>query len=98
MVLAQGKDGKSFQIFISPFDENGPITVARIKKDLPGLIMEETQEISIAGKPALAFFSQGEGRRTREAWFAKNGYLYQATAFFQMDELLAKIMKTFEAN
>lgn len=76
---AGGKRG--FQIFISEFDEAGPITVERVRRELPKLVMEDEQEIVLGGRtspggstsqkfPALVFFSRDESLgRTREAWF-----------------------------
>ncbi len=42
-----------FQIYITPFDEPGPITLERIRKDLPTLVMEEPQQVTIALKSEI---------------------------------------------
>lgn len=42
---------REFQIFLAPFDEEGPVSVERVKKDLPGIIMEEAQAVLVGGKP-----------------------------------------------
>lgn len=75
-----GKD-REFQIFISEFDEPGPITVEMVRRDLPGLVVEEVRIIALGsrtsqGSPtsktveALIFFSRDESLgRIREAWF-----------------------------
>lgn len=83
MVLVQSKDSKSgFQMYITPFDEPGPITTKRVKKDLPDIMIEDPQQIELrisanektnqreSRIPALIFFSQSESLgRTREVWF-----------------------------
>jgi len=108
IVLAQKSGGESFQVFITPLDEPGPITAERIGKDLPNLAIEEPQEVTLGGSPtstgipALIFFSTQNDMRTREAWFVwpddplrSGNYLYQVTAPEEFDGQLAKIMATF---
>lgn len=97
MVLAEGGGtGNGFQIFIAPFDELGPITVERIRQDLPDIPIEEPQQTEISGIPALAFVgSDPSAGKTREVWFAENGQLYQVSAFLEFDEELSSILATF---
>ena len=87
-----------FQIFILPFDEAGPMTVERIGRDLPEIIIAEPQN-AVIGKDdirALIFFGQEPGiSRTREAWFVYNGYLYQVSAPAELDEFLAKVIESW---
>ena len=108
IVLAQKSGGESFQVFITPFDEPGPITAERIEKDLPGMQMEQPQEVQLAGElgiSTLVFFSTQNGTRTREAWFfwpedpePDGNYLYQITAPAEFDPELSRIMATFSFN
>ena len=96
-ILAEGTNKKSFQIFIAPFDEQGSITPERIKKDLPGVAIENPQNVLIAGKTitALLFFGKGENlTRTREIWFVKNGNLYQVTAYDNMDSVVGPLLES----
>ncbi|MDP3697297.1 MAG: hypothetical protein Q8R55_04710 [Candidatus Taylorbacteria bacterium] len=112
-ILAQNSAKKAaFQIFLNPFDEPGPVTPARIKKDLPNLIIENPQPVLIGADkniPALIFFSQDlpsqlstkslEGKslgRTREIWFVGNGHLFQVETFADQDSIIGPVMDTWE--
>ncbi|MBI2024264.1 hypothetical protein HYT00_02670 [Candidatus Giovannonibacteria bacterium] len=90
-----GEAGESFQIFSMPFDEES-ISVERILIDSPDMVIKDPQEITIAGGPALLFFSTDpDVGDVRELWFVRDDHLYQASTFAAYDELLSKIMKTF---
>jgi hypothetical protein len=108
LVQKQGsKDG--FQIFITPFDEPGPLTEERVKQDLPDLKMENSeQRVLKNGVPALIFFSEETSLgKTREIWFihpvrnpdsngASNYYLYQVSTYKELDSLVAAIISTWK--
>jgi len=97
-ILVQEKESKkSFQIFISPFDEPGPLTKERVKQDLPDLIINNPeQRVLKNGAVALVFFSEEESLgETREIWFVHNGYLYQISTYKELDSLVAKIISTW---
>lgn len=108
LVQKQGsKDG--FQIFISSFDEPGPLTKERVKQDLPDLKMENPeQRVLKNGVPALIFFSEEASLgQTREIWFihpvrnpdsngASNYYLYQVSTYKELDSLVAAIISTWK--
>lgn len=97
VILAEGKAaGGGFQIYITPFDEPGPITAERIRQDLPDMIIHDPQRAAIGGADALIFFSEDPSLgKLREAWFSRGGYLYQVTAPAAFDGELSKIMATF---
>ena len=98
-ILIQQKGGKGgFQIFISPFDEPGPLTKERISQDLPDMKIESAENRVLKnGIPALLFFSsEASLGETREIWFVKNGYLYQITATKEIDSLVAEIVGTWK--
>jgi hypothetical protein len=81
--------GMAFQIFIQPFDESGPITVDRIRHDLPDLPMEAVAETELihTGDPVLIFLSVDDSLgRIPEAWFVRNGYLFQLTMYAPPDD------------
>lgn len=73
--------GGGFQIFISEFDESGPITSGRIKKDIPDMVIENPQSVILGGRTSaggstsqkletLIFFSPDSSlSKTREVWF-----------------------------
>ncbi|OGF51672.1 hypothetical protein A3I27_02205 [Candidatus Giovannonibacteria bacterium RIFCSPLOWO2_02_FULL_43_11b] len=98
--------GESFQIFIMPYDEPGPITPERILIDQPDIVMKDPQTIQIAGEEALVFFSTDPDiGDIREVWFVHpstmlgaSGHLYQASTYAKYDELLSKVMATFRLN
>ena len=95
-VLVEGQSpGESFQIFLTPFDESGPITPERILEDIPGLVVLDPQRATIGGADTLVFFSEDPSLgKLREVWFSQGGYLYQITASAAFDEELSKIMAT----
>lgn len=98
-ILVQQKDGKNgFQIFISWFDEEGPMTKERILQDLPDMkITNAENRVLKNGIPAFLFFSEEASLgETREIWFIKDGYLYQITATKEIDSLVAQIVATWK--
>lgn len=93
----QSDSGSAFQVFIMPFDEEGPMTPERIKKDIPGTKVESPVEIDLGGIKALAFYGRSESvENTFEVWFVNNGKLYQVTGFKESEEFLRNIIKTWE--
>ena len=98
-----GEAEESFQIFIMPYDEPGPITPERILIDQPNIIIKTPQTVQIAGEKALVFFSTDPDiGDVREVWFVHpstalgaGGHLFQASTYAKYDELLAKVMRTF---
>lgn len=97
-ILVRKKEGKeSFQIFISPFDEPGPLTKERILEDLPNMIVEDAQQRLLKnGAVGLIFFGQEPSLgKTREVWFIHNGYLYQVSTLAELDRWLAGILSTW---
>lgn len=103
-ILVQEKDPSNpsgqvgFQIFISPFDEPGPLTKERILQDLPDLIIKNPeQRVLKSGAVALIFFSQEPSLgEIREIWFIYNNYLYQVSTYAALDSLVTKILETWK--
>jgi len=99
IVLLQGPDpNQEIQIVARAFDEPGPLTVERIQRDVPEMVIDEPQNVLIGSAqiPALLFWStDNSAGRTREVWFVQGGYLYQVTTKAENDELLAGIMETW---
>src|SRR3989344_5572093 len=86
-VLLFEKDTKaSFQIFIAPFDESGPLNPERVQKDLPQIEMKNPKNAELAGTTALHF----ESGRTRELWFVKDGFLYEVSYFPEFENMMFK--------
>lgn len=42
--------GDKFQIYVSAFDEPGPLTPERIREDLPNIVIENPQVVTLGGK------------------------------------------------
>ena len=99
IVLLQGSDpNQEIQIVARVFDEPGPLTVERIRRDVPEMVIDEPQNVFIGSAqiPALLFWSSDASLgRTREVWFVQGEYLYQVTTKAENDELLAGIMETW---
>lgn len=99
-LLFKGKNAKeNFQIIISVFDEN-PITIARIKKEVPDLVMKDAQEIAIDGALGVVFTSVfPDGKlATREIWFSHAGKSYQISTYSEFDSQMSDILTTWKWN
>ncbi len=102
----QGTGGDWFQIYVTMWDEDGDITTARIKKDIPDIVINSPQNVIIGpkqidgvGPHALIFFSKDSGLgETREVWFVQNGYLYQVTSKKSFDLKLGQVLSTINFN
>jgi len=96
LVFSKTSSEESFQIFIMPYDELGPITQERILIDQPKIVIKDPQTVEIAGGEALVFFSKDTDiGDVREVWFVHQDRLYQASTYAKYDELLSKVMATF---
>lgn len=68
------------QIFISPFDEDIILTIERIKKEMPDLVVLEPQSLSVDGIPGVVFQSTNAlNTESWEFWFVRKGNLYQVS-------------------
>ncbi len=99
IILARSDEDESkvFQIFVSPFDEPGPITKERILQDLPDMAIDEPLDVIIGQNniQALIFWSNELSLgKTREVWFINSGYLYQITTRAELDGWVGKILET----
>jgi len=98
-ILLQAKDNpeSSFQIYISPFDENIVLDEARIKKDLPNLVVENPGEILISEKTKAVSFTSANNLTisSREVWFVYDGFLYQISAPLESEASLEDILKSW---
>ncbi len=88
----EGVTGSGFQIFISYYDEPAlEFTAARIRKDLPDLVMKEVKEFEIADGRGVMFDSDSG----REIWFVVGESLYQVTAPLSEAEPAEHVVTTF---
>lgn len=89
--------GTVAQIYISSFDEPGPITAARIKKDLPQTVITNSASAEIGGQSAFVFDSTADGGQpTREFWFVYGGNLYQITSPKDQSSATEQILSTWK--
>lgn len=100
VIMIEGKgENEQFQILVSAFDENEPLTQERIERDLPDFIIEEPRAITISGAPALIFWSEDEVLgKTREVWFTHKEALFQVSAPAVFDQTLSQVMATWSFN
>lgn len=90
------KTANGFQVFFTPYSGD-QITRSRMLKDIPSGDFTDPQEIVINGSiRALAFFSKGDDGEMREVWFLHDGYLFEVTAYKDLDEWLAGIVQTLQ--
>ena len=99
VVIAErsGKNGV-FQIYIAPFDEEGALTKERISRDVSDMAIDDPQTALIGSEktPALLFWGNDSTiGKTREVWFAREGYLYQVSAAAALDNVLTQVMATW---
>jgi hypothetical protein len=90
---------KGFEITVLPFDEVGPLTAARIKQDIPDMVMGNQKSVIVGAEkiPALAFNSTDENiGNTFEIWFVYNGSLYQALTYPEFSAGMEEILKTWQ--
>lgn len=91
--------GMGFQIFIQPWNEPGPFTEARIRRDLPDLVMEnviETELLHDARTAVLRFATRdAELGDLLEAWFVRDGYFYQLSFYVPDPEDAASWIRGF---
>jgi hypothetical protein len=84
ILLENSERGAAFQIFIQPWDEPGPLTVERIRRDLPDMHMEAVSETTTykSDDPMLTFLSMDETLGPiPQAWFIYNGSLFQLAMY-----------------
>ncbi|MDZ7611401.1 MAG: hypothetical protein U5L10_01435 [Candidatus Moranbacteria bacterium] len=103
VVLFQEKAGTKesgaswIQMFITPFDEEGPLTPERIKQDLPDLEIENPQRATLTQNDikGLIFFTQDPSLgKIREVWFTRNGYLYQVTTEEKYEKMIVRLVES----
>lgn len=99
VILIQSPEGREgFQIYVAPFDESGPITPERIKRDLPSLKIDEPQRVVIGGGGLEALIFRGESEEfgeSREVWFVWSGNLYQVTTHADLDQFIGPILESW---
>ncbi len=98
-IVVEDKDGNGIQIVITQLGEDIKILdEARIRADLPDLLIEQPQMVAVGGgNTGLAFKSNNPafGGASREVWFVKNSNLYQIVTYDRLQPLLSAVFSTF---
>ena len=97
VLINDPQEKREAQIFIAPFDEEGPLTRERILKDLPQAMVDNRKNIIFGSNiPALLFWGKdSSGEKTREVWFAYGGNLYQISTIAENDLWLGKLLESW---
>jgi len=99
IVFQQAGEKVGFQIFVTPYAED-KITEERLAKDVKGGQIEEPTEVLIGKEGnirALVFWSEDPlVGRLREVWFINDGFIYEVTAYAELDKWLATILATWQ--
>lgn len=96
IVTIENDKGSGFQIFISSFDEPGPITPERIQQDQPDMEINDPKNAQLDSTKALVFngYDNALGE-TFEVWVVKNGKLYQITGPRTAQQLIIETLETW---
>jgi len=90
------RERQGFEVFTQPYDEAGPITVERIRQDLPNKVMEDVHPVQVAGADGLALTSDEAGvGRVAEVWMVHDGVLYEITTYPELAHLLGQVLSTW---
>lgn len=101
VLLQGGKEEKGLQVLITPFDEDVALTEERIHRDIPDLVMFDvaTQTLGNEKKTvqAVVFTSTNSFMgKSVEAWFVRNGQLYQLSAPAAAQDVFTKALDSWE--
>ncbi len=72
-----------FEVFIAPFDADGPLTVNTIRELNPSLSIREPVDIELEDGTAALRFASEDPRvgETRQIWFRRGGNLFQVIMY-----------------
>lgn len=94
-IVSDTEQKNGFQIYTRNFDEKDVIlTEARIKQDIPDMQMKDVHSIMIAQTRGISFISSDT--QNREVWFVHKGTLYQITVSSDQEQLVQKILATWQ--
>jgi hypothetical protein len=88
---------QGFQVFTQPYDEEGPLTEARIRQDVPDIAMEQAAPVDVAGVPGISFvqLQTADIGTTYEVWFVHQGTLYEVATYAPHAADLKAILATW---
>lgn len=93
----ENSDGRGFQIFVSPFDEPGPITAERIRQDEPDAVIDQPGQAKLDGAMSFVFYGHDEDLGdTFEVWTVAGGKLYQIMGKKSDEKLITETINTWK--
>ena len=93
----ENSDGNGFQIFVTPFDEAGPITADRIWQDMPDAQINEPGEAKLDGADSFVFYGYNEDiGDTFEVWTVRDEKLYQIMGRKTDEQLIVDTLNTWK--
>jgi len=96
IVFENTETAEGFQLFVVPYD-NLIITEERFAMDMPSGVRTNPTAIRAGGVEAVTFGGEQEGvGPTREAWFIKDGLLYELTTLEPLEAQLAEVVESWE--
>ncbi|MDP3696722.1 MAG: hypothetical protein Q8R55_01685 [Candidatus Taylorbacteria bacterium] len=96
IITIENEKGSGFQIFITAWDEPGPITPERIWQDMPDTEINDPKNADLDGSKTLVFNGYDEDMgETFEAWTVHKGKLYQITGPKTAEKLIVETLETW---
>lgn len=87
---------EGFQIFIVPYSE-AQVSEERFKQDEPSGVRESLTSVVVDGATGAAFYSANPALgATREVWFVRGGFLYEATTLKPLEAWFRDIIQTWK--
>jgi hypothetical protein len=88
---------QGFQVVVIPYDDDGPLTEARIRQDVPDIAMEQAAPVQVAGEPGISFvqFQTPDVGKTYEVWFVHEHMLYETATYAERAALLQEVLNTW---
>ncbi len=87
------------QILVSIAQEDVDLTADVIRKDLPDIEIGSPQKVEVGeNRKGLSFVSDNEnfGGKSREVWFIYDGNLYQISTYYEFDDFLKGLFKSWK--
>ena len=96
VITIENSKGSGFQISVMPFDESGPITTERIKKDLPDAQINDPKNAELDGIKTIVFYGYDEAiGETFETWPIYKGKMYQIMGSKTAEKLIIETLETW---
>ena len=97
LITIENGEGAGLQIFVTPFDEPGPITEERIREDLPEAEIYEPGLAKLDGEMSFLFYGFDEDLgETFEVWAVHKGKLFQIMSAKVDESLVEKTLDTWK--